>query len=146
MSRELIQILAAGFAGCSFAVIFHIRPKYMPMIFVGAAAGWLVYLQSMRMDISSAMAMVIAAMAVTVYSEIFARIVKMPVSVIYTPTVIPLIPGSHLYYCMRGFVTDVHADFVKYGEMLLEDALGIVLGTLIVLTVVSAHTARKKHG
>ena len=70
----------------------------------------------------------------------------MPVSVIYTPTVIPLIPGSHLYYCMRGFVTDVHADFVKYGEMLLEDALGIVLGTLIVLTVVSAHTARKKHG
>ena len=146
MSRELTQILAAGFAGCSFAVIFHIRPKYMPMIFVGAAAGWLVYLQSMRMDISSAMAMVIAAMAVTVYSEIFARIVKMPVSVIYTPTVIPLIPGSHLYYCMRGFVTDVHADFVKYGEMLLEDALGIVLGTLIVLTVVSAHTARKKHG
>ena len=146
MSRELIQILAAGFAGCSFAVIFQIRPKYMPMIFVGAAAGWLVYLQSMRMDISSAMAMVIAAMAVTVYSEIFARIVKMPVSVIYTPTVIPLIPGSHLYYCMRGFVTDVHADFVKYGEMLLEDALGIVLGTLIVLTVVSAHTARKKHG
>ena len=146
MSRELIQILAAGFAGCSFAVIFHIRPKYMPMIFVGAAAGWLVYLQSMRMDISSAMAMVIAAMAVTVYSEIFARIVKMPVSVIYTPTVIPLIPGSHLYYCMRGFVTDVHADFVKYGEMLLEDALGIVLGSLIVLTVVSAHTARKKHG
>lgn len=146
MSRELIQILAAGFAGCSFAVIFHIRPKYMPMIFVGAAAGWLVYLQSMRMDISSAMAMVIAAMVVTVYSEIFARIVKMPVSVIYTPTVIPLIPGSHLYYCMRGFVTDVHADFVKYGEMLLEDALGIVLGSLIVLTVVSAHTARKKHG
>ena len=145
MSRELIQILAAGFAGCSFAVIFHIRPKYMPMIFAGAAAGWLVYLEAMRMDISSAMAMVIAAMAVTVYSEIFARIVKMPVSVIYTPTVIPLIPGSHLYYCMRGFVTDVHADFVKYGEMLLEDALGIVLGTLIVLTVVSASAARKKH-
>lgn len=145
MSRELIQILAAGFAGCSFAVIFHIRPKYMPMIFAGAAVGWLVYLQAMHMEVSSAMAMVIAAMAVTVYSEIFARVVKMPVSVIYTPTVIPLIPGSHLYYCMRGFVTDTHSDFVRYGQLLLEDALGIVLGTLIVLTVVSAHAARKKH-
>lgn len=145
VSQELIQILAAGFAGCSFAVIFHIRPKYMPMIFAGAALGWAVYLSSVRMKIGSAMGMVFAAMAITVYSEIFARIVKMPVSVIYTPTVIPLIPGSHLYYCMRGFVTDNHEVFMEFGQKLLEDALGIVLGSLIVLTVVSASAARKKH-
>ncbi len=144
VSQELIQILAAGLAGCGFAVMFHIRPRYMPLILAGASLGWAVYLFAERtIDIRS-MGMIIAAMTVTIYSEIFARVVKMPVSVIYTPTVIPLIPGSHLYYCMRGFVTDSHADFIKYGGLLLEDTFGIVLGSLIILTIVSAATSRKK--
>lgn len=146
MSQELIQIFAAGFAGCAFAVIFHIRPKYMPMIFAGSALGWFVYLTAVNTLDGRAIPMIISAMAVTIFSEIFARIVKMPVSVIYTPTVIPLIPGSHLYYCMRGFVTDSRADFMDYGGMLLEDTLGIVLGSLFVLTIVSAITSKKKRG
>ena len=68
----------------------------------------------------------------------------MPVSVIYTPVIIPLIPGSHLYYCIRGFVTDSRTDFENYGRLLLDDTLGIVLGSIIVLTFVSAITAKKR--
>ncbi len=144
MSTELIQILAAGLSGCGFAVMFHIRVKYMPLIFVGAALGWFAYLAADRMIGIRSMSMIMAAMAVTAFSEIFARIVKMPVSVIYTPTVIPMIPGSNLYYSMRGFVTGSHEDFMKYGGLLLEDTLGIVLGSLIILTVVSACTSKKR--
>ena len=88
--------------------------------------------------------MMFAALGVTVYSEIGARVLRMPVSVIYSPAIIPLIPGGHLYYCMRGFVTDSHADFVKYGSMLLEDTLSIVLGTMVVLTFVSAFMQKRK--
>ena len=144
MSPELIQILSAGIAGCGFAVMFHIRPKFLPLVLAGASLGWFVFLLSEQTIGIRSMSMIMAAMAVTIYSEIFARIVKMPVSVIYTPTIIPMIPGSHLYYCMRGFVTDSHEDFVRYGDLLLEDTLGIVLGSLIVLTFVSALTSRRK--
>ena len=141
---KLIQILSAGVAGIGFAMIFHIRPKHLPASFFGAALGWFLYLLTKQVWNSNAIGMMFAALGVTVYSEIGARVLRMPVSVIYSPAIIPLIPGGHLYYCMRGFVTDSHADFVKYGSMLLEDTLSIVLGTMVVLTFVSAFMQKRK--
>ena len=140
----MLQILAAGLSGCGFAIMFQIKPRYQPLIFVGSALSWLVFLYASQLWGIRSIAMITAAMAMTIYSEIFARVVHMPVSVIYTPIVVPLIPGGNLYYCVRGFVTGVHEDFIKYGGLLLEDTLGIVLGSLIVLTFVSAVTSRKR--
>ncbi len=145
MRPELLQILSAGVAGVGFAMIFHIRPKHLPVSFFGAALSWLLYLGAKQVWGSNAIGMMIAALGVTVYSEIGARVLHMPVSVIYTPAIIPLIPGGHLYYCMRGFVTDSHVDFVEYGSMLLEDTLSIVLGTMVVLTFVSAVTHKRRN-
>ena len=143
VSQELIQIIAAGIAGCGFAMMFHIRPKYLLLVLIGAGLSWFVYLQAKSLTGNRGMAMITAAMVVTIYSEILARVVKLPVSVIYTPTVVPLLPGSHLYYCMRGFVSDSYAEFTEYGNLLLIDTLGIVLGSLIVLTFVSAITSKR---
>lgn len=144
MNRELVQILSAGFAGIGFAMIFHIRPKHLPVAFLGGGLSWILYLAADKIWESHALAMMIAALGVTIYSEIGARVVKMPVSVIYTPSIIPLIPGSHLYYCLRGFVTDDHEVFMKYGSMLATDTISIVLGSMVVLTFVSAMTSKKK--
>ena len=141
---DILQIIAAGLAGCGFAVMFHIKPKYLPLIFVGSALSWLVFLTAYQLWGIRSIAMITAAAAMTVYSEIFARVVHMPVSVIYTPIMVPLIPGGNLYFCVRGFVTGSHEDFVEYGGLLLEDTLGIVLGSLMILTFVSAIISRRK--
>lgn len=143
MNQDLLQILSAGLAGVGFGMIFRIHPKHLPVAFLGASLSWVFYLGAKEVWESNAVAMMVAAFSVTVFSEIAARVVKMPVSVIYTPSIIPLIPGSHLYYCLRGFVTDSRADFVHFGAMLAEDTLSIVLGSMIVLTFVSAITQRK---
>ena len=92
MRPELIQILSAGVAGIGFAMIFHIRPKHLPASFFGASLGWFLYLLTKQVWNSNAIGMMFAALGVTVYSEIGARILRMPVSVIYTPSIIPLIP------------------------------------------------------
>lgn len=146
VNTAIIQIIAAGLAGCGFAVIFHIRAKVLPFVFIGAALSWIAYLLADQVLDVRTTVMIAAAMAVTIYSEIGARVLRMPVSVIYTPSIIPLIPGSHLYYSIRGFVTNTHEDFIRYGGLLLEDTLGIVLGSIIVLTFVSALAARKRRG
>ncbi len=144
MSPQMLQVIASGLAGCGFAIIFRIKPKYLPLILIGSALSWLVLLAADYLWGIRSIAMITAAAAMTIYSEIFARVVHMPVSVIYTPIVVPLIPGGNLYYCVRGFVTGFHEDFVFFGELLLEDTLGIVLGSLIVLTFVSALTSKRK--
>ena len=143
MSSELLQILAAGFSGIGFAMMFHIRPRHLPVAFIGAALGWALYMGAGQIWPSRSIAMMAAAFGVTAYSEAGARVVRMPASVIYTPAIIPLIPGSYLYYCMRGFVTDSREVFLECGGLLLEDTLSIVLGSMIVLTFVSAVRAKK---
>ena len=125
-------------------MIFSIRPRHLPIAFFGGVLGWLLFLSAHRVWDSRAIAMMAAAFGVTVYSDIAARLFRLPVSVIYTPAIIPLIPGGHLYYSLRGFVTDSHETFYEYGSLLLEDTLGIVLGSLIVLTFVSAVTSKKR--
>ena len=107
MRPEVIQILSAGIAGLGFAIIFHIRPKHLPVTFVGASLGWLLYLAAKQVWRANAIGMIFAAL-------------------------------------MRGFVTDSQEDFVEYGSMLLEDTLSIVLGTMIVLTFVSAVAQKRK--
>ena len=144
MNAQIIQIVSAGFAAVGFAMMFSIRPRHLPVAFAGGALGWALFLFSHRVWDSRAIAMMAAAFGVTVYSEIAARVFRIPVSVIYTPAVIPMIPGGHLYYCLRGFVTDSHETFYKYGNLLWEDTLGIVLGSVIVLTFVSAVASKKR--
>ena len=42
----------------------------------------------------------VVAILITIYSEIWARVLKTPATTILMPTVIPLIPGGSLYYAI----------------------------------------------
>ena len=47
----------------------------------------------------------IAVIVAHTYSEIIARILKTPSTVILIPTTVPLLPGGYLFYAMSGLVT-----------------------------------------
>lgn len=144
MNIDWLQVIAAGICSVGFSIIFRIRVKYFPVSFIGGALCWLLFLTASSIWEGRTTTMIITAICVTAYAEIAARIVKLPVPVIYSPSIIPLIPGGNLYYCLRGFVTNSRTDFSHYGMLLLEDTLGIVLGSVIVLSFVSAITAKKR--
>ena len=59
----------------------------------------------------------LSASAVCLYSEIMARVKKIPVTVIMLPGIIPLVPGSLIYYSMRGLLS---GDMVAYSENIVE--------------------------
>lgn len=145
MSTDWLQILAAAIAGCGFGLIFRIHYKHFVWIFIGAGLSWFTYLFIQKNMDSRVLSMLIASIAVTVFSEIVARIRHVPASVIYIPSIIPLIPGSNLYYVMRGFISGDTELCSKFGELLLKDTFGIVMGSVIVFTVVAAINAGQKH-
>ena len=59
----------------------------------------------------------LSASAVCLYSEIMARVKKIPVTVIMLPGIIPLVPGSLIYYSMRGLL---NGDVEVYQENIVE--------------------------
>ena len=75
-----------------------------------------------------------ASVICTLYSEILARINKIPVTVVLIPSVIPLIPGSSLYYAMSSLVQRDLEDGWFYGKLTFQYALGIALGISLVWT------------
>jgi len=52
-----------------------------------------------------------------IYSEIMARVSKTPVTVIMLPGIIPLVPGSLIYYSMRGLLEN---NYEMYSSCLIE--------------------------
>lgn len=139
---EILQIITAVTASCGFAVIFQIKLHHMKYIAIGGMLSWGSYFMVLKLFGDPMKAMFIASAAVTLYSELCARIGKVPSTLIYVPAIIPLIPGSYLYYCTNGLVAGNEEEFRKYTELLIENALAIVLGTVLVYTVISLFTGK----
>ena len=75
----LVLLLLCTLVGCiSYELIDKVSPKNRPAI---------AYISFI-------------AILITIYSEIWARILKTPATTVLMPTVIPLIPGGSLYYAM----------------------------------------------
>ena len=72
-----------------------------------------------------------AAFGIDLYAEILARSCRSTSTSFFVTSVIPLIPGSTLYYCMRSVVEgDLHQAW-NYGRDTFLYALGIAAGMSI---------------
>ena len=98
MNGPLIQILTGTLGTLGYALVFHVRVKLLPAATMGGLVSWAVYLLIYFPTHNLFLASLIAAMAVYAWSEIMARLMKAPVTVFLLPGVIPLLPGSFLYY------------------------------------------------
>ena len=66
------------------------------------------------------------AILITIYSEIWAKILKTPATTILMPTVIPLIPGGSLYYA---------PEFILKAQKAIGLAVALAAGIMIVTSL-----------
>ena len=137
---ELIQVLCAGLGTLGFSVFFRVRTAHLPAATLGGVLSWTCYLLVSRMGGTVFFSTLIAALAVCLWAEAMARLRKAPATVFLVPGIIPLLPGSTLYYTMDGLVArDMHTFIAKGGETLFV-AVGIAGGILIASEIVRVIT------
>ena len=73
----------------------------------------------------------VVAILITIYSEIWARVLKTPATTILMPTVIPLIPGGSLYYAMDAALRHDAPEFILKAQK----AIGLAVGIMIVTSL-----------
>ena len=96
-SQYILPCLCA-FAGCiGFTLVFNIHGPGKLIAGCGGALGWLVYLLGGK----TILAGFFAAMAISLFSEIMARIRRCPVTGYQLVALLPLVPGGGIYYAMR---------------------------------------------
>lgn len=126
-----MQVFTCALGCVGFALYFLAKPDKLPLAFLGGGMAWAVYLAVYYFYPSVFAASAVAAAAVCVYSECMSRIVKAPANVFMITGVIPLLPGSYLYYAIAGLMEQDMAQFYAYGENALHATLGIEGGFLV---------------
>lgn len=137
MSAAVIQILTGGLGTLGFALCSHVRVKHLLTATVGGMLGWAIYLLVMAAGGNLFVCNLISAMAAYAWSECMARTMKAPVTIFLVPGVIPLLPGSYLYYTMRALLYREMEQFQRFGMDTILTTMGIACGVVICSIVIS---------
>lgn len=133
---EIIQVLA-GFVGTlGFGVLFNVRGKRLIIAAIGGLLSWLLFILFNKVVDNEPVAYFAVSVAISAYAEIMARVLKTPTTAFIITGLIPLIPGSSLYYTIAyAFESDINK-FVSKAVYTLELAAALALGVITVTTIV----------
>ncbi|MGE4283893.1 MAG: threonine/serine exporter family protein [Clostridia bacterium] len=106
----IIESLYAYFATLFFAVVFNAPKKSIFITGINGCIGWLIYSYFYNTYHSPILGSFLGALAVGILSEYLARYFKMPATIFLTSGIIPLVPGTGLYYTMLRLVLDQYSD------------------------------------
>ena len=107
LSPGLFSCLWAFCACVGFGLAFNIQGRGILICGLGAALSWLVYLFTLTLWHNDILCAFLAAMAVSAYSELMARVRRCPVTGYLQVALLPLVPGAGIYhtmvYCVGGY-------------------------------------------
>ncbi|GAA0114462.1 threonine/serine exporter family protein [Clostridium senegalense] len=98
MPQLLLDFIYAFMSTVCFGVIFNIREKHLFFTALGGALSWVVYKYLLFLGYSAVVSMFFGTIAVSMVSEICAKVFNKPVTLYLICGLIPLVPGSGMYY------------------------------------------------
>lgn len=135
MISYVIQVFTALLGSLGFAIIFKMKRRHLAAACIGGGTTWIVYLFCAHFGMDIFFANLIATLFASSYSEVMRKFCKTPRTVFVIPAVVPLIPGSSLYYAMSALVAEhksLAADYaLQTGLVAGAIAFGILLFTVV---------------
>ncbi len=126
----VIPIISALVATFGFSLFYNIKGKNVIIAALCGGFSWFAYLICDAFTASQIFPYFVAGMAVSLYSELAARIFKAPAIVFLIPGFIPLVPGLTIFKTMQsGLMGDV-SEFAAGGINTLKIGGAIVLGLI----------------
>ncbi len=134
-THYFLPCLWAFWACAAFCVLFNIHTGIF-ICAAGGALGWLVFLVTAPLVQSDLIQVFIAALVISAYAEIMARIRRCPAIGYLVVALFPLVPGGGIYYAMEYAITgetDLFLDTL-FHTLGLSGALAV--GVLMVASLV----------
>lgn len=136
-----------AFVACGgFSVLFRVRGLGVLICSCGGALGWLVYLLACRGGLGDISATLLAGVAISLWSEVMARVRKCPVTGYLLLAVFPLVPGGGIYYAMKYAVQGENEAFAATLMHTLGVSGALALGILLVSSATRMWRNGRKSG
>lgn len=131
----VIQLLMAYLGALGFGALYNLHGKKLQFASLGGLLAWGVYLLVNQMTPSPYPCAFVSSVALTLYSELMARVHKTPVTCFLVTSAIPLIPGAGLYRAVSALMLKHAVEATAQGTYTLlfaaSMASGITLTTLL---------------
>lgn len=141
-----MQLVTAFIGSWGFAMLFHVRRERLLLASLGGLLAWSVYLLMGFVSDQDVVRYFFAAVALTVYAETLARVVKCPATLFLITAAIPLVPGGSLYRTMQYFMRNDLDAFAFQALTTLLLAVSIAVGMLFPTSVFQLLQHLKKPG
>ena len=128
----LYKVIGAFIAIYSFAIMLETPKKYLPYAGSVGAIGWFVYLIALGNVDNEILATFLSALAIAFVSQIFARVLKLPVTVFLVAGILPTVPGAGMYRIVYYFIYNDMDMAAHYLALTLELAGAIAIGIFLV--------------
>ena len=129
MNRTIIEIIASAGSTFAFGILFNLKGKKLIAASIGGVIGWIIYIYFKHNGTSEPGAFFLSSIGITIYSEIIARVLKTPVTSTLIASLIPLVPGSGIYFTMSYFVENKIPEATQRG-----------IDTLLVTIAITLHS------
>jgi uncharacterized membrane protein YjjB (DUF3815 family) len=142
----IIPSFYAAIATFCFCVLFNITGKKMFVASFGGGLGWFIYLLLQHLNASTSTSLFFASIALGIFSEIMARLLKTPVTSFVVPALIPLVPGGGMYYTMLETVQGNINSSLEIGLETISNAGALAVGLVFVssITLIINHLKSRK--
>lgn len=138
---EILLPVLCAFVSCAcFSVIYNIRGGGVLICAFGGALGWSVYLLTAPLFHDDIAQTFVAALVISAYAEVMARIRKCPVTGYLLVAIFPLVPGGGIYYTMEYAINGETNAFLASFLHTLGVAGAIAVGVLLVSSAVRMGT------
>ena len=144
MQYVLTTLITGALGTLGFSILFYIHPRRLTLAILGGTLCTGVYLLGKFLVGGELLPNLMGALVAAGFSEVCARLTKVPVPIYMVPCIMPLVPGSALYAAMFNFVTGNYPAAGTAALTTLEVALGISGG--VVIASVIGLLIRPRHG
>lgn len=124
--------LYAFAATLGFCIIFNIKGKNLFFTSLGGAVSWFAYLILRDFQLSNTFSLFLSSVVLGLYSEIMARVLKAPVTTFVVCALIPLVPGSGMYYTMLESIQGNISKSLEVGLDTISSAGALAVGIVFV--------------
>ena len=142
----VLQCMFAIIASYGFVVIFNIHGFGSFLCALGGGITWAAFCVVQALGGQDLMCFFLATVVAAVFAEVMARIRKYPAISYLISCLLPLIPGSGIYYAAQQAMQGNSAGFVSYAGRTLAIAGVMAVGILLVVTTTKVLTGRRKPG
>lgn len=138
----VIQLLTAFFGSLGFSLLFGMRRRHLAAAALGGVLTWAVYLAVTAWLREGFLPCLAASAFAVVYAEALAHWRKTPATLFVIPAILPLVPGSSLYYAMDSAVRGDLQTAKFFGGQTVQAALAIAAGISLVTALRQLETRR----